>query len=182
MSSITIARNRSISNLKITEVVTFSSLFVALSVALPYIAHQFHLAGPTFLPMHIFVLLAGLLFGWKTGFIVGAMTPLVSFATSGMPPLAILPFLLAEITVYGFVAGLLREKTKLPTIVSLLSAMLAGRIVLILIYSFTIGGIAAIDTVYSAVSIGLPGIVIQLLLLPIVIPLLKKRFGFVRND
>ena len=83
--------SKPIVKLKNIELVNFSIIFVALAVALPWIAHQFNLAGPTFLPMHLFVLVAGLLFGWRAGLIVGFLTPLVSFATSGMPFLPVLP-------------------------------------------------------------------------------------------
>ena len=56
----------------------FTAGFISLAVATPWVFHQFYLAGPTFLPMHIFVLVAGLLFGWRAGLIVGLFTPLVS--------------------------------------------------------------------------------------------------------
>lgn len=39
---------------------------------------------------------------------VGALTPLVSFILSGMPPSAILTVMVAELAVYGFLAGFLR--------------------------------------------------------------------------
>ena len=59
--------------LQYTEVRAYivTIIFVLLDVAVPWVFHQFHLAGPTFLPMHIFVFIAGLLFGWRVGLIVG---------------------------------------------------------------------------------------------------------------
>ena len=88
--------------LKYTEIRSyiFTTGFVLLNVAVPWIFHQFHLAGPTFLPMHIFVLMAGLLFGWRTGLIVGLLSPLASYATSGMPVLRILPQIVMLIPFY----------------------------------------------------------------------------------
>ena len=56
----------------------FTLVFILLDVAVPWLFHQFNLAGPTFLPMHIFVLIAGLIFGWRAGLIVGLLTPLAS--------------------------------------------------------------------------------------------------------
>ena len=88
----------------------FTASFVMMTIMLPFVFHQFHLAGPTYLPMHIFVLLAGLLFGWRAGLIVGLFSPLASHAISGMPTLAVLPQIVVELSVYGVVAGLLREK------------------------------------------------------------------------
>ncbi len=105
-----------------------TALFVMLSVLVPWAFHQFHLAGPTFLPMHIFVLIAGLLFGWRAGLIVGLFTPLASYAVSGMPALTILPQIIIELSAYGSIAGMLHEKYNLRTIWSLLGAMIGGRI------------------------------------------------------
>ncbi len=72
--------------LKYTEIRSyiFTGVFTLLSVAVPWAFHQFHLAGPTFLPMHIFVFVAGLLFGWRMGLIVGFLTPLASYAISSI--------------------------------------------------------------------------------------------------
>ncbi len=64
----------------------FITSFVIMIVMLPFIFHHFHLAGLTYLPTHIFVLLAGLLFGCRTGLIVGLFSPMASYAISGMPP------------------------------------------------------------------------------------------------
>src|SRR5665648_354686 len=64
----------------------YVSLFVALDVSVPWLCHIIHpLAGPTFLPLFFFVLLAGILFGWRAGILVGMLTPLMSYALSGMP-------------------------------------------------------------------------------------------------
>jgi hypothetical protein len=76
--------------------------------------------------MHIFVFVAGLLFVWRTGLVVGLLTPLTSYAASGMPALQILPQIVVELSVYGLVAGILREKFDLLVIWSLLGAMVAG--------------------------------------------------------
>ena len=45
---------------------------------------------------------------------------LASFLLSGMPMLAVLPFMMIELCAYGLVAGLLRE-IKLPSLVRWLS-------------------------------------------------------------
>ena len=97
--------------LKYSDVRSYSItfVFIALSILVPWVFHQFHLAGATFLPMHVFVLLAGLLFGWRAGFIVGLLTPLASNIISGMPVLGILPQIVVELSTYGLVAGMLRE-------------------------------------------------------------------------
>lgn len=159
--------------------------FVSLAVLTPWAFHQFHLAGATFLPMHIFVLTAGLMFGWRAGLIVGLLTPLTSFAVSGMPALPILPQIIVELSTYGLVAGILREKLNLRVTWSLVGAMLAGRLALLLgvlviylvagrIYSPL--GIEAtpFSAVWSVIRQGWPGIAIQLALIPVVIWLANK--------
>ena len=91
----------------------FIAGFVSLAVATPWVFHQFYLAGSTFLPMHIFVLVAGLLFGWRAGLMVGLFTPLVSYGVSGMRVLTVLPQIVVEISVYGLATGMLRERFNL---------------------------------------------------------------------
>ena len=93
--------------LKYTDIrsYVFTVTFILLSVLLPFVFHQFHLAGPTFLPMHIFVLVAGLLFGWRAGLIVGLFTPITSYAIAGMPLLKIMPQIIVELSAYGLLAG-----------------------------------------------------------------------------
>ena len=160
-------------------------IFVLLSVLVPWLFHQFHLAGPAFLPMHFFVFIAALVFGWRAGLIVGFITPLASYAVSGMPALYILPQITAELSAYGLIAGVLREKFGLRIIWSLLGAMVGGRIVLYLailtIYliageSYSLLGFESSPflVLWSVVKQGWPGIAIQAVSIPVVIGLAKK--------
>jgi len=154
-------------------------VFVLLDILVPWAFHQFHLAGPTFLPMHIFVLIAGLVFGWRAGLIVGLLTPLTSYAVSGMPVLRILPQVVIELSVYGLAAGILREKLNLRVVWSLLGAMIAGRLALclaVLVIYLTVGRIYSpigleanpFLMLWSVIKQGWPGIVIQLALIPVI--------------
>lgn len=165
----------------------FTSVFVLLSVLTPWAFHQFHLAGPTFLPMHIFVLVTGLVFGWRAGLIVGLLTPLASSVISGMPVLRILPQIIVELSTYGFVAGVLHQKLNLRVIWSLLGAIIGGRLALFLtvliIYlilgeSYSPLGVetSPVLLVWSAIRQGWPGIVIQLVSIPTAI-WLAARFA-----
>jgi len=162
-----------------------TAAFVVLAVAVPWVFHQFHLAGPTFLPMHIFVILAGLLFGWRAGLLVALFTPAVSYFVSGMPAINILPQAVIELSAYGVIAGLLREKYHLRTIWSLLGAMIGGRLALLatvsIIYlvsgsSYSPLGIASgpLASFWSTVQQGWPGIVIQLASIPAIVWLVGK--------
>ena len=157
------------------ELINFSIIFVALAVALPWIAHQFNIAGQIFLPMHVFVLVAALLFGWRAGLIVGLLTPLISHLTSGMPLLPVLPQITIEIAVYGLVAGFCREKLKLNLYLSLLIAMVVGRLVLGL-SAWMIGTAmyGPFNQILQIIKIGWPGILIQLALVPLIVVWIKR--------
>ncbi|MCD6599133.1 MAG: hypothetical protein J7L19_00975 [Dehalococcoidia bacterium] len=168
----------------------FTFLFVALSTATPWIFHQFHLAGPIFLPMHFFVLVAGLLFGWRAGLIVGLSTPIISFVISGMPAVVLLPQIIAEVSTYGLVAGILRERFNLRVIWSLIGAMIGGRLTLLLVLSITYlmkgatysplsiytvagGEINPLASFWSTIALSWPGIIIQLISISVIIKFLK---------
>ena len=168
--------------LKYTDIQSFilTFVFVSLAVSVPWIFHQFHLAGPTFLPMHIFVLVAGLAFGWRAGLVVGLFAPLSSYVVSGMPALPILPQIVVELAAYGLVAGILREKFNLRTVWALLGAMAGGRLALFLvvpIIHLITGesyGPLGLETspflaVWAAVKQGWPGLAIQLISIPAII-------------
>ncbi len=163
----------------------FTAFFIMLAVLMPWVFHQFHLAGPTFLPMHIFVLIAGLMFGWRAGLIVGLLTPLVSHFTSGMPVLSVLPQITIELSAYGLIAGILREQYHLRTIWALLGAIVGGRIALLLaiLMAYLIAGESysplgleanPVASFWSVIEQGWPGIVIQLALIPTIIWLVGK--------
>jgi len=156
-----------------------------LAVFVPWGFHQVHLAGPTFLPMHIFVLLAGLLFGWRAGLLVGLFTPVTSYFVSGLPVVNILPQVVIEVSAYGFIAGWLREKYNLRPVWSLLGAIVGGRLALLsamaVIYlfagqSYSPLGMEAnpLSSFWATVRQGWPGIAIQLALIPVSVWLAEK--------
>ncbi len=147
----------------------FSAAFVGSAVFVPWLAHQFHLAGPIFLPMHFFVMFAGFLFGWRTGLMVGVISPLMSYSLTQMPPAAILSETVLELTVYGLAIGLLRERG-LNIWVALLGAMILGRLARL---SFVLG-LGLETNPFHYFQISWPGIVLQIALVPLIIYFLQK--------
>lgn len=147
----------------------FSAVFTALAVGAPWIAHQFHIAGQVFLPMHIFVLASGLLFGWRAGLLVGTLSPILSFSLTQMPVMALLPQVTLELAVYGLAIGLLREKN-LNIWVSLAGAMILGRLVRIVVIMALFPKMDPIQFI----QISLPGIILQLALIPFIVYLIQK--------
>jgi riboflavin transporter FmnP len=156
-----------------------------MDVAVPWWTHQFGVAGAALLPMQFFVLLAGLMFGWRAGLFIGLISPVASYLLSGMPLMALLPQITIESLTYGFTAGLLRERLNLGSFKSLALSMLCGRLMLLaavtVIYwsrsiplPLTIPVVAGmlptvispLSYVAAAVLMGLPGILAQLALIP----------------
>ena len=160
-----------------------SALFIAIGITLPMAFHAVggQGAGRMFLPMHIPVLLGGLVLGWKYGFTVGILTPILSHFFTRMPPGPMLPAMLLELAVYGAVAGLLiqliRTKDTYANIhVSLIGAMLAGRIFMGLANAliFSVGEFSMQIWVGTAFVTALPGIVIQVVLIPGIVLALRR--------
>lgn len=157
-----------------TRQLTLSGLFIAVGFILPLL---FHLAGGTgavFLPMHLPVLLAGFFLGSKFGLLVGIITPLLSTLLTGMPPLLpFLPLMVVELGVYGFLSGYFYQALKLSLFPALLLAMAGGRIALAMLACVLVNcfGLQLQPWYYvtTAVLTGLPGIVIQLLLVPLLV-------------
>ncbi len=158
-----------------THQLTLSALFLALGLILPYIcAHGLGLAGTVLLPMHIPVLLCGFLCGPLYGGICGLILPVISSVLTGMPVMfPMVPIMCAELYTYGAVCGALHRYTplgkyKFGIYVSLLCAMLSGRAAYGLVFSallLTSNSLSA-PSVFAAVLTGLPGIVIQILIIP----------------
>lgn len=149
------------------------------AVAVPQLFHVFGsmsglgtALGETFLPMHLPILLVGLLAGPYAGAISGLLGPLASFALSGMPGIAMLPFMMIELCIYGLAAGLLRN-VNLPTIFKVLVAQVAGRAVraaaiLISVYAFGYEKIG-VAVIWTSIGAGIFGLVLQWALLPLIV-------------
>lgn len=154
---------------------------IALSVVLPMTLHAIPNAGSIYAPMHIPVLLCGLICGGPLGLLCGLLGPLLSNLLTGMPPMAYLPTMMVELAVYGLVAGLLMKLVRTRSLyadlyISLISALLAGRVVAgiarALIFAPGKYSLAAWVTSYFVTV--LPGIIIQLVLIPTIVFALEK--------
>jgi len=146
----------------------FLTLFVTLSVAVPWFCHMIHpLAGPLFLPLFFFILLAGDLFGWRMGLLVGMATPLISFVVSGMPPSVMMPRILTEAAVMGVTVGCLSERMPSWRYVAVPVAIMAGHLGAAMVVSLMAGAIAhGFTALWRAACIGWPGLLIQVFLIP----------------
>ncbi len=134
--------------------------------------------GETFLPMHLPIILVGLLAGPYAGVIAGAIAPLLSFAVTGMPTGLMLPFIMIELATYGLSAGLLRN-TKVPTFGKVVVSQLAGRVIraiAILLAVYVLGNqMLNIAIIWKSIITGLPGILFQWTLLPLLMFWIDNR-------
>jgi hypothetical protein len=130
--------------------------------------------------MHIPVLLIGLICGPLYGAIGGAIIPCLSSLLTGMPATyPMLPIMSGELITYGIISGYLRKKTKLNVYPSMLIAMISGRIIYGIIFNalaFASGGTLKALSVWGAILSGIPGIIIQLALIPLIIIALDKTY------
>ncbi len=158
----------------------YTAVCAALCVILPMAFHAIQNAGSIFLPMHIPVLLCGLMCGWPFGFICGVLGPLLSSLLTGMPPAAMLPSMMVECASYGCIAGLMMKfvHTKKPVTdlyISMITAMAVGRILAGLAKSLIFSpGTAPFTWVTTSLVTGIPGIIIQLVLIPLVVVSLTR--------
>lgn len=155
---------------------------VALCVVLPIAFHAVPNAGGIFLPMHIPVLLCGMMCSWPFGLACGLLGPLLSSLITGMPNAAMLPGMMVECAVYGAVTGIMMrlvrtKKLWLDLYISMITAMLLGRTVAGFAKAWILApGTPPFAWVTTSLITGIPGICIQLVLLPtLVIALTHAR-------
>lgn len=160
-----------------------TAVSLALCVVLPQAFHAIPNAGSVYLPMHLPILLCGLICGWPFGLLCGLAGPALSTLFTGMPPVAYLPAMLVECAVYGLMSGLMMKvirtgKIYVDLYASLIIAMLSGRIIAGLAKAliFARGSITMGAWATSYFVTSLPGIIIQIVLIPtIVFALMKAR-------
>ena len=163
-----------------TRNMILSGFFMAIGLLLPSIFHLIGGAGPIFLPMHIPVLIAGFFLPPFYAAFVGLLTPVLSSLLTGMPVLyPILPIMMGELMVYGLIVSWLGKKQMKSILGRLILAMIAGRLVAgLIVFLLAIGlGLKMNPLIYlqGAILTGLPGLVIQILLIPALVMLIQNR-------
>lgn len=160
-----------------------AALFLALAYILPFLTGQIPEIGAMLCPLHIPVLLCGFFCGWPWGLVVGFIAPLLRSLTLGMPPFFPTAICMSlELAAYGAVAGLMHKllPRKKPYIYcSLLTAMIIGRLVWG-VAMFACLGINGGQFTFAAFLAGaftnaIPGIIVQIVLIPILVMMLESR-------
>ncbi len=160
---------------------TYAALFLALALVLPFLTGQIPQIGSALSPMHIPVLLCGFLVGWPWGLAVGFIAPLLRSVIFGMPVMVPGAVAMAfELAVYGLVSGILYRllpKKKWSIYVTLVVAMLAGRVVWG-IARLIIAGLSGNSFTWALFLAGaftnaVPGIILHIILIPVIVMVLE---------
>lgn len=160
-----------------------AAMFLAIGLILPFFTGQIKQIGNMLLPMHIPVFLCGLICGWKYGLVVGCIMPLLRSTLFGMPVMFPSAVAMAfELMAYGFVIGFLYEKSRWHCIKALyrcmIAAMISGRIVwglvMIVLLGFGSTGFTFQAFLGGALLNAVPGIIIQLIIIPAIMLALKR--------
>lgn len=159
-----------------------ASLFLALAYVMPFLTGQIPEIGSMLCPMHLPVLLCGFICGWPWGLAVGVIAPLFRSLTLGMPPLFPTALCMAfELAAYGAIAGLMHKllpKKKPYIYCSLLIAMIAGRLIwgaaMFICVGSGGGNFTFAAFLAGAVTNAIPGIILQIILVPAIVMLLDN--------
>ena len=160
--------------------ITLCAVCIALCYALPMAFHSVGL-GSILSPMHIPVLLCGLVCGAPFGLICGILGPFVSSILTGMPAFGYMPIMMIELGLYGLISGLVMQlfrsgKLVIDLYAALIIAMLGGRVITGILRALIFAGGSYS---WSAWATGyfvscLPGIILQLILLPTIYVALER--------
>lgn len=159
-----------------------AALFLALAYVLPFLTGQIPEIGSMLCPLHIPVLLCGFICGWPWGLAVGFVAPLFRSLTLGMPPLFPTALCMAfELAAYGALTGLMHKwlpKKKPYIYCSLLVAMVVGRLVwgaaMFVCLGASGGSFTFAAFLAGAFTNALPGIIVQIVLIPILVMILDN--------
>ena len=159
----------------------YAAVCLALCIVLPFLTGQIPQFGSMLCPMHLPVLLAGYLCGPWWAALVGLIAPLLRHLMFSMPPFPTAIAMCFELAMYGLIAGLLYAKLPkkpLYLYISLLGAMIAGRIVwgiaMTIIMRITGAAFGWQAFFAGAVTGAIPGIILQIVLIPLLVLALQK--------
>ena len=166
-----------------TRTMVLAALFLALGVVLPSLTGSIKEIGDSLLPLHLVVMLCGVICGWQYAAPVGAALPFLRAAFFSMPP--VYPnavWMSAELITYGFVIGFLfslrKKYSRVWLFICLICSMLAGRAVWGIAKAILLG-VADKPFGFEAFLVGgfvdaVPGIILQLVLVPLIVELVYR--------
>ena len=154
------------------------SVFIAVAgaIALPQIFHALGIAtgaygklGQMFLPMYLPVMILAFKSNAIMGVTAGVLSPIISFALTGMPTASSLPLITIELACFGLFAGLLGHR-KINPFLKIFIVQLSSRVVRIAAtltsLCFITNASMTSAAVLSSIVIAIPGYALQLLTVP----------------
>ncbi len=159
--------------------IPLTAFLAVAAILLPQAFHMFGL-GPVFLPMFLPVMLGGLLLTWRFALALAVIAPITSWLFTGMPPLVppVLPIMLVELTVISLLLSILHVHKKKNLWFALLTAIVADRLLLFVLISWIAPWFGWHHPLFSIslVLSGIPGIVLQLVVLPLSVRLIRQKW------
>lgn len=160
------------------ERMILSAVFLSMGMVLPFFTMQIKEIGDSLLPMHLPVMLCGIMCGSGYGAIVGFVLPLLRSVCFNMPPLYPNAIWMAfELATYGGVAGFLYNRIQKPSVkylyFCLIAAMISGRVVWGIAKAILLGvgqrGFTIEAFIIGGFADAIPGILLQLIVIPFII-------------
>ena len=158
-----------------------TAVCIALCVVLPMAFHAIPESSKILSPMHIPVLLCGLICGPVMGLLCGIAGTALSTLLTGMPVLAYMPVMIVELAAYGLISGIFTKfvytKRRIADIlICLISAQILGRVIsgISKALVFSRGKYSFAAWFSSGFVKAWPALVIQIILIPAVIIALEK--------
>jgi len=169
-----------------TRQLVLSAICIASGILIPIIFHFIIVgSGQIFLPMHIPILIGAFFLSPLFSLAVGILTPLLSGIITGMPPIIpMVPIMMAELGVAAFSISLLRKSKRLNIFLILVTGMILARLasgimvyILMLVTEIRMHPIVYLK---GAIITGLPGMLIQIILIPIIVNRLAFQHSNIR--
>lgn len=170
-----------------TKDLVMAAILLAIGIALPMAFHISGINGAIFSPMHLPVLLSGLILGPSLGLIVGILAPILNSLITGMPQVPFLWIMVVELGLYGLISGLLYKKTGMKLMPSLIFSMIIGRIggalsIILLSSAFGLKLPSPMLFLKGATITAIPGIIIQILLIPVLVKFYSNKNRSILNQ
>ncbi|MBR6743809.1 MAG: ECF transporter S component [Clostridia bacterium] len=162
---------------------TVSAMMLAIALLLPFLTGQLPSVGKMLAPMHLPVLLCGLICGPIFGFAVGAIAAPLRFVLFGAPPMPNVLYMTSELAAYGLLSGIFSRilpRRKLSLYVSLILSMIGGRIAYAIIFiSINLSNAKTVEAlilpiISATVLTAWPGMILQIVIIPTLLIVLEK--------
>ncbi len=160
--------------------IIISGLLLSMGILLPIIFHSFGILGQVFLPMHLTIFVGGFFLPTKLATTIGILTPLLSSFITGMPVLFPIAIIMSfELATYGFVIAIMKKNLSVISclVLSMVSGRITAGIVAFILSTFFGVKLNAFLFIKTAIITGLPGLLVQIILIPSIVISIQKYFS-----